>query len=205
MFTSIVCMVVMSAASPPSESEMQRQEEPAAADYHEFSCAHNALYLLLKLLKRPATLEEVKSRLQVGENGECSMTELEEAAASFGVSLAGRRLSGKDFAEVDVPLIVLLQNPNDLHGHYLVSRWIDGEQTIQALDPPKEPYLVPKTDVLGYEGPALACLVPIDRQASALRGIGALALGLSAVAILVIAWQFGGFSRSFRLRRSSVA
>ena len=125
-----------------------------AAEYHEFSCGHNSLYLLLKLLERSATLEEVKSRLQVGENGECSMAELEEAAASFGVSLAGRRFSGSDFAEVDVPLIVLLQNPNDFHGHYLVSRWIDGKQTLQALDPPKEPYLIPKPDVLGYERPA---------------------------------------------------
>ena len=68
----------MGAASAPSESEIQRQEDPAAAaEKHEFSCGHNSLYLLLKLLERPATLEEVKKRLQVGENGECSMAQLE--------------------------------------------------------------------------------------------------------------------------------
>lgn len=205
MFKSMVCMVVMGAASAPSDSESQRQEEPlTAAEQHDFSCGHNALYALLKFLDRPITLEEVKSQLHVGENGESSMTELKEAAAHFGVSLVGRRFSGSDFSEVNTPLIVLVQNPKDLHGHYLVSRWIDGKQTFQALDPPKEPYLIPKTDVLAYEGPALACLVPVNREAAFWQSVSALALGLSAAAILVIVWRFGGFNSLFLLRKPSV-
>jgi hypothetical protein len=207
MFTSMLCALVIAAGPELSQSEVEHQQDSsAAAQEHPFSCAHNALYVLLRLLNRPATLDQVKMKVHVGENGESSMAELEQAARQFGVLLSGRRLGGKDFAELDMPLIVLLQNPSTLHGHYVVSRWIDDRHTLQALDAPKEPYLIPNTDVVGYEGPALACLVPTRREATIWRGIGALSLGVSALVIFAAVWRFrGDLSRSLRLRRSPAA
>lgn len=207
MFTSIVCMVLMGEvpAIPQSEAELQKETSTATAK-PAFSCAHNALYLLLRLLNRPASLDEVKLQLHVGKNGEASMAEVQQAAAHFGVSLVGRRLSGKDVTNVDVPLIVLLQNPTTLHGHYLVSRWIDDRQTVQALDAPKEPYLIPKSDVVAYQGPALLYLIPIRPDAAIWRGIGALALGVSALVIFAVVWRFrGDLIRSPYSRRSPAA
>jgi hypothetical protein len=77
MFTSIACVVMMSAASAQSEPQVQRQEELArAAQYHEFSCGQNALFLLLRLLNRPGTLEEVRKHLHVADEGSSASSRL---------------------------------------------------------------------------------------------------------------------------------
>lgn len=185
------------AAQPPDATQHDHDGPTSPAAIYEFSCGRNSLYVLLKLLGRPAPIEDINRNLEVGENGECSMAQFREAAAHFGIALAGRRLTTREFSKCDRPFVVLMEDRHDFHGHFLVSRWINGNRSLQAIDPPKKPLVIPAEKLLAFDGPPFPCLLPEKRASSIWRSTAAVLCGFMAVAALL-----AGFGYRVRLSRS---
>jgi|GEM_PF-4261627 len=92
---------------------------PRTIEKPDPDCGVHALYILLRLRGKDCTLDQLRKRLTLTEQG-ASMLELHEVAAEHGLSTAVVTLSA-DQLEPAVPFIARMKTPNaKTEGHYVV-------------------------------------------------------------------------------------
>ncbi len=138
MCVLLLC-AVLSQGSPPvfpvPVPEMPKWAKPGM-------CGANCLYLLMKMLSSsrriPAspTYEDVAQRLPARAGVGTSLSEIEGAAAQFGLPLEGRRVSVSDFPRLPRPFIAHLdQLDSGGTGHFIVIYdIIEGNDTVLFVD-----------------------------------------------------------------------
>lgn len=164
----IICVVWAFLPARLAVSHAQEVAVQGSADSqppHDYSCGSNALYLLLKLMGERVTVEQIRTHLATGEEGESSLEQMQDWAAQFGLKLEGRRVRCDQMDRIQTPFILLRESHNPgAHGHYVLARWVDHQQTLQLIDAPREPRLVPRNNLLNFPEVTFACLLPVEER-----------------------------------------
>ena len=83
------------------------------------SCGANCVYVLLRVLEKPVSYEEVSRRTKVGLQGS-TMDELARVANLYGVRLAPMRATRKSVEQWPLPAIIHQQEGEGFTGHYVL-------------------------------------------------------------------------------------
>ncbi len=157
-----------------------------AEETTKLDCGVNALFVLLRLEGRPATLEDLEAALPRSQHpGGYSMAELSAAAASLGLGLEGVRLAQGD-AGLKRPAIAYLKDSQG--GHYVAIRPVGNTGTmVQVIDPPHPAIIMDHDRLLASAKWTSRILVPGDpwisrHRVSLLVSLAGILLILPAIA-----------------------
>jgi len=166
--------------------------EPPAVWTEANGCGASALYSLLRLEGFRADPNALASRLPPPPPQGHSMKDIREAAATFGLRMAGVRL--RDYpAAVDRPMLVYLDR--GAHGHFVVVRPVGHTgKLVQVIDASRPPEILDQAYLFSSPGWTGLALAP-DR----LGPWRLLALGLGIGFLLLLAVGMG--LRALPLRR----
>lgn len=78
-------------------------------------CGPNALYILLRLLHKSVSYEELLAKLPTGEAG-CSLEDLQRVGTEYGVRLDLRQLTPEELQTAPKPLIIHVRTPTASDG-----------------------------------------------------------------------------------------
>jgi len=129
--------------------EMAANEEKPPAD-----CGVTALYTLIQLLGRSATIETIIDQMDRPSKEGRSMLDLKHAASEHGIDLKGTHL---DISHLDGPAISFI-NGNE-HGHFVVVRPVGHTGSLfQVYDTLNDPIIIDQKELMdrsGWTGVAL--------------------------------------------------
>lgn len=152
------------------------------------ACGPNSLFVLLKLLGKNVTLDQVKDRVKCDPVRGCTMADLSDAASAFDVPADVRFVHPNELADVPFPFILHgISGLKAKTGHFVVVVGRDSvKQNLATIDPMRETFQWDPergfvSDFSGY------ILVP--RRHSVARPTVLLALGLTLISIGSV-WRY---------------
>lgn len=110
------------ASAQPTAPALNPVAGPAVApvDWRvDTRCGVNSLYVMLRMLNRPVTYEQLLKETAVGEQGS-SAAELARVASLHGVHLTPVHATIRSVSRWPLPAIVHLQRQTDFMGHYML-------------------------------------------------------------------------------------
>lgn len=124
-------------------------------------CGVNALFLMLSVEGRPATLETLEAALPSRHPDGYSMAELAAASRALGLALDGVQLA-KGGPPLDRPAIVFLKDAQA--GHFALLRPVGTTGTmVQVIDAPSAPQIVDMSRLVAMKSWTGRALVPRTR------------------------------------------
>ncbi len=150
-------------------------------------CGVAALFLLLRLEGRPATVDALIARLpKPGPRG-YTMADLRDAAGASGLRLDGVRLR-TGLKRLDRPALVFLHRGG--HGHFAVVRPVGHTgKLVQVLDPGRMPTVVDASELAASHDWTALALAPDRRPPWAAPAALAAVAGLAGLGIAVVRRQ----------------
>lgn len=167
---AVVCVAALDAKIMAQSSTAATTSQSTQPSKRIYSCGANSLFVLSKLMDRPATYVECATLLPIHDTGN-TMLEVRDAVQAIGLQTRAMRLGPHELQRVRVPCIAWLPplfnrtvvQGDHVTGHYIVIRPVsDGK--IQILNYPEHPTTVDviawgkHLESLGIEGiPVLLC------------------------------------------------
>jgi hypothetical protein len=152
------------------------------------ACGPNSLFVLLKVLGKNVTLDQVKDRVKCDPVRGCTMADLSEAASALGVPADVRFVRPNELADVPFPFIIHgVSGLKAKTGHFRVVVARDSEkQLLATIDPMRESFQwnPEKGFISDYSG-----YIFVPRRHSVPRSSVLLAFGLTLLSIGLV-WRY---------------
>ncbi len=135
-----------------------RADEPALPPSAAYDCGFTALFYLLRLEGRAASIEQLQARLPQQRPAGYTMLELRDAAAACGLATSGAHLK----SHVDMPdRPGLTFVKRGAHGHYIVVRPVGHSgKLVQVFDQSRVPHVLDRSALFASPGWTGLVLMP---------------------------------------------